>query len=704
MLKSSTRRIAVVAIVSTVILALSATSFAQTPVWSDEFDGTSLDWSKWTYDTGGSGFGNQELQFYTARTENVRVENGNLVITGLRENYQGKQFTSARLKTHGRFAFKYGTIEARIKVPDLANGLWPAFWMLGNNIGQHTWPACGEIDILEMGMRSAIDEGVTNRRVSAAAHWDYQGSYALYNNVFTAPINLNTAFHVFKLNWTPQLLTAFVDTTQIWAMDISDIETNSLEEFHEPFFVLINLAVGGINFVEILDPAQITAPFPAEMLVDYVRVYDNGYTEIFEGGDTAETGNFGIFTETTPVDNSVTYGGDAELYIWNNMTAVTTPPYEGGEAWSFNCAPGAWFGMGVYSHFDRNMSNYTDGHLMAHMKTTSTAPFRVGIKSSAAGEFWLPLINGEEEFGLVRDGAWHEVAIPLNRFSNIDFNTIGQLFMLAGDPPPSTFNISIDNVYWSPSVARPTPENGNFGVFTEDTAHKTAGEFVMGVDGDFFIWENTLNPIATNPYEGTASIALSSATGLTWFGAAFTPNIKYDMTAFRYPESKLRFAMKSNSTVRFSIGMKSGTVSEIGQKWILFENGNDPYGFVRDGQWHVVEIPMSDFSDVVNLAEVSQFFELLGVDGGINNIEIDDIAFINGGDALGSGGGTDLGDMNCDGSINFADIPLFVNAVLDPAAFDAAHPSCDSTQADLDESGAPDGLDVQAFVASLIGA
>jgi len=110
-----------------VLAGAAATAAAQTVIWSEEFNGSAIDRSRWTFDAGGSGFGNQELQFYTTRPENVRVESGHLVIEARREVYHEKQFTSSRLKTHGRFAFRYGQIEARIKVPNLQNGLWPAF-------------------------------------------------------------------------------------------------------------------------------------------------------------------------------------------------------------------------------------------------------------------------------------------------------------------------------------------------------------------------------------------------------------------------------------------------------------------------------------------------------------------------------------------------------------------------------------------------
>jgi beta-glucanase (GH16 family) len=624
-----------------ILLLLSASAFGSTLVWSDEFDGPNIDMSKWIYDigTGGWGWGNGELEYYTARPDNAYIEDGKLVIQAKRENYSGSSFTSARLKTKGRMAFQYGTIEARIKIPNLANGLWPAFWLLGNNVGSQPWPKCGEVDILEMGMAEGIAAGTQNKKHSAGAFWDYMGTTANYYLQVDAAVNLNNDYHLFKLSWTPTMMTAYLDGTEFWAMDISTIIENSLEEFHRPFYVIMNMAVGGENFVHIIDPGAITAPLPAKLYVDWVRLYDDGYTLLYTSENTAEQGNFGVFTETTPVENHVTYGTDANLFTWNDVIVTPeTMPYEGTEAWSCSIGGGTWWGMGVLSLVDRNMKNYSDGYLHLHIKTTTTQTFKIGIKSSAAGEFWLPLVNGGEEFGLVRDGNWHEVMIPLNRYANTDFQTINQIFMIAGDAA-AAFNISLDNIYWSESVERPTPANGNFGVFTENAAHKNAGEFVLGTDGHFFIWEKTLVDGTQSPYEGSESISLKSATGLTWFGCAFTPNIKYNLTAFRYPESRLHFALKTSSSTTFRVGMKSGNVDGIGQKWITFQNGSDPYGFVRNGAWHVVEIPMSDFTTEVDLFEVSQFFEILGTSGSISNIEFDDICFTGGGSPLASGGG-----------------------------------------------------------------
>jgi len=618
-------------------------------VWSDEFDTVSpvLDGNRpnpatWAYDCGGGGFGNGQLEYNTARIENSYIENGSLVLEARREFYKeatANEFTSARMLTEGRFAFKYGTLEARIKLPDTADGLWPAFWMMGINYSGIDWPVCGETDILEAGSRAGIDEGLQNKKINAAVHYDNEGTYEMADQWLDAAVDLSLDYHLYKFEWTPTEMKWYLDGVQFWSLDITP---DYLREFHQPRFVLINIAIGGWGYVSITDPGGITAPFPAKMYVDWIRLYSNPSTEIYLGSESEENGNFGIFTETTPVDNSLVYGDDtdpewnygteAALYPWNNMTEATPPtPSEGSECWSFDINPGTWYGMGVFLPNYRNMKNYSDGYLHFDMATTTTDPIKIGIKSSVGDEFWVLLEDGVEDFGLVRDGEWHEVIIPLNRFANIDFQTVHQMFMIAGDPTMAT-NISLDDIWWEPSVPRQIPEQGNFGVYTETAANKTAGEFVLDTDGHFFIWENTLEDEPQTPYEGSESISLSASGG--WFGCAFTPTIKYNLTAFRYPESRLHFALKTSSSTTFWLGMKSGNVNGMGQKWITFEDGSDPYEFVRDGGWHEIDIPMSDFTTDVDLFEVSQFFEILGTMGGISDIEFDDICFTGGGTPL----------------------------------------------------------------------
>lgn len=255
-------------------------------LWSDEFDtGVAPDPAFWSYDLGATGWGNQELQEYTEDLENARVMEGNLVISA-RETQAGAspaKFSSARLRTQDKVMFKYGTIEARIKVPDIANGLWPAFWTLGSNFGQVGWPDCGELDILEMGWRDAVRDGVVNRWLSSAAHWESGGGYAFFGRTYNQQLiessNLGDDYHLFSMNWTPNTITTYLDGRELWTMDISAGNCADCEELHQPHFMILNLAVGG-TFTGRFTDDQITAKLPAEMKVDYVRIYDNGFTEL----------------------------------------------------------------------------------------------------------------------------------------------------------------------------------------------------------------------------------------------------------------------------------------------------------------------------------------------------------------------------------------------------------------------------------------
>ncbi len=230
--------------------------------WSDEFNGTNINTSNWKYETGGDGWGNNELECYTNRSENARIENGNLVIEARKENYNGMNYTSARLKSQGLKNWTYGKVEARMKLP-AGQGVWPAFWMLGENISQVSWPKCGEIDIMEhINNESAIHGTI---------HWDSTGNntHAQYG---AASPNIDvTQYHVYSIEWDASSIKWFVDGTQYLEANIAN-NINGTEEFHKPFFILFNLAIGG-NWPGNLDGST---PFPAKMYVDYVRVYQHG--------------------------------------------------------------------------------------------------------------------------------------------------------------------------------------------------------------------------------------------------------------------------------------------------------------------------------------------------------------------------------------------------------------------------------------------
>lgn len=229
--------------------------------WSDEFDGDTLDRSKWVHETGGHGWGNNEMQYYTARPENVRVSGGHLVIEARKERYEGRDYTSARLKTAGLKETRYGRYEARIKVPK-GQGIWPAFWMLGADIKQVGWPRSGEIDIMEI-------IGKEPGNAYGTLHGPgYSGDKAFSKaSALAAGAEYGDDFHVFAVEWEPKQIRWYRDGIHYHTATPDLVKGDWV--FEHPFFVLLNLAVGGYW------PGypDATTPFPRQMLVDYVRVY-----------------------------------------------------------------------------------------------------------------------------------------------------------------------------------------------------------------------------------------------------------------------------------------------------------------------------------------------------------------------------------------------------------------------------------------------
>ncbi|AGC77483.1 glycosyl hydrolase family 16 [Nonlabens dokdonensis] len=238
-------------------------------VMQDEFDVEGAPNSAlWTYDigTGDNGWGNNELQYYTDRTENVTVENGMLLITANREQFNGSSYTSARIKTEGLFEQAYGRFEARIQLP-YGKGYWPAFWLLGNDCDQNPWPQCGEIDIMEYLGDAPTSIFGTVHGPGFSAGESISKEYVLENDRF------DTGFHVFGIEWGPDYINYYVDNVlynQITKADVLE-ETDGQGEwvFDHPFYIILNVAIGG-NLPGSPDAETV---FPQTMLVDYVRVY-----------------------------------------------------------------------------------------------------------------------------------------------------------------------------------------------------------------------------------------------------------------------------------------------------------------------------------------------------------------------------------------------------------------------------------------------
>lgn len=233
-----------------------------TLAWQDEFEGSSLNPDDWTYEVNGDGGGNNELQYYTDRTENSFLSDGNLVIEAREESYLGHDYTSARIVTQNKQLFKYGRIDIRAILPE-GQGIWPALWMLGTNISSIGWPACGEIDIMEL-------VGHEPSTIHGTIHSGPQGQG--YSNHTGAPYNLGSGkfsdeYHVFSIIWEPNSIKWLVDDNQYFSITNADVSGNY--PFNEQFFFIFNVAVGG-NWP---GSPNASTQFPQRMIVDYVRVF-----------------------------------------------------------------------------------------------------------------------------------------------------------------------------------------------------------------------------------------------------------------------------------------------------------------------------------------------------------------------------------------------------------------------------------------------
>jgi beta-glucanase (GH16 family) len=249
-------------------------------VWSDEFNGTSVNTSNWNIDVGNPGV-NSEQEYY--QSSNVTETGGNLVITAQQQTVDGQPYTSGKIETSGKFSTTYGRIEARIALP-MVQGMWPAFWMLGNNINSVGWPQCGEIDIME--------QVNTNNTILGTMHW-YDNGDASYGGS-TSTSNTPADFHIYAVEWNPEGINWYVDDNLYWTGNITN-DINNTGAFQNPFYIILNLAVGGT----LSGPTVNNSALPTSMLVDYVHVYN-------------------ITNASPPVGSTITLQGSNGLYVTSN--------------------------------------------------------------------------------------------------------------------------------------------------------------------------------------------------------------------------------------------------------------------------------------------------------------------------------------------------------------------------------------------------
>ena len=326
--------------------------------WADEFNATSVDVTNtWNPEVNGNGGGNSELQYY--RSENLSLENYQgfncMVLNAKRESYLGKAFTSARVNTLGKVYFQYGKIESRMKIPSTANGLWPAFWFMGNDYNGSNWPYCGEIDVMECGNSGGISSGTQSSYFGGAMHWGPISPVFIHYQDYTAaagPYSIQDDFHLFTLIWSVDSVKMYLDLDKFpkavpyYQKKIAaDAGNDIYSYFHKPIHILYNLAVGGPGFTGISTTDAVTAlsadGTPAKMYIDYIRVYQKGDAgEQFHSNNTISadtnpptgiTASLGKVTQTTAefLLNGTDNSGSVIYVVSFNGTSSSTEAVSG---------------------------------------------------------------------------------------------------------------------------------------------------------------------------------------------------------------------------------------------------------------------------------------------------------------------------------------------------------------------------------------
>jgi beta-glucanase (GH16 family) len=466
-------------------------------IWEDDFN----DLGNWIKITGNGswGWGNGELEFYSeGNVDIVEIlgETGNMAlrITARQESGPGivdqwgnpLNYTSGKVISKSLVTIKYGMIETRVRIPDLDLAGWPAVWLLGN--ANYAWPRCGEIDLMEMGAKQTFrnlhdghnggngldnstvneavganaifysDDAVTPENPSGAASisWDPDDDYC--RPYFSYAPDLVERFLTYRMYWDEDSLrfTVIDDDVEYDLYEYPLSITEVSDEFTKPFYLIANLAIGGAftDAFNLGDPgsgAPVSMPFPAEMYIDYIRVYEwNGQGGVRLGPPAFESGTFGIYTDETPTSGGLEAEVSSEIYVWEGtLTDGTIPPYEGDNVLSWQTAGLGWFGAGIMSVQPLNLFDFGEGHVKFRIKIPANVTFKIGIIDAWGNQQYVEFPAYVTTYGLVRDGGWGQAAIPVIdiRGLAIDLRMLSYAFVIL-EEHGAACEFALDDIYW----------------------------------------------------------------------------------------------------------------------------------------------------------------------------------------------------------------------------------------------------------------
>ena len=482
------------------LILMSAAVSAQVGpmIWEDNFE--NLD--NWLITTGNGywGWGNGELEYYSEDNVSIAPIPGEPGNTGLRltaKNESGPGivdqwgnplfYTSGKVSSKSFLTVQYGMIEARVRIPDLELGGWPAFWLLGNT--NYSWPRSGEIDMMEMGSKqdfrdlhdthnggNGMNNATVNQTVGANAiyysdaavvpgnpsgaastSWDPDDESCRPYYNYANP--LIERFLIYRLYWddTSIRLTVVDDGVEHDLYEDPIPVDSESDEFQAPFYLIANLAIGGAftDAYNLGDPgsgAPVSMSFPAEMYVDYVRVYQwNGQGEVHQGPPAQKYGTFGIYTDNTPVDDELVAELTSEIYVWEGtLIDGSLPAYEGENALSWQTAGSGWFGAGIMSIQPLNLFEFGDGHLNFMIKIPAHVTFKIGIIDAWGNQSYVEFPAHQTTYGLIRNGDWAQASIPVSdlRGLSIDLRMLSYSFVILEEGGVAC-EFALDDIYWS---------------------------------------------------------------------------------------------------------------------------------------------------------------------------------------------------------------------------------------------------------------